>query len=152
LQIADNYIEDFGGDGGNASLAKAGTTFWGIACTVQGGAASVIRGNKVFRFGSAKHPPAMGVRYAYVGSSQVNYKTGVLNVVGNVVRGGNTSSDVGLVYEAGAACPPATHHSGANPTTKDAPCGLIVASSTNLITEVGVKRTLGAGVELADPM
>ena len=153
--IADNFIEDFGGDGSNASLAKADgeTTFWGIACTVQGGAASVIRGNKVFRFGSTKHVPAKGTRYAFIGSSQVNYRMGVLNVVGNVVRGGNTSSDVGLVYEAGAACPPVAHHSGANPGGLAAePCGLTVASSTNLIMDVGTQRVLGAGVTLADTL
>src|SRR5581483_11426708 len=39
--IADNYIEDFGGDGG-------ANTWYGIACTVQGDVGSVIRENKVF--------------------------------------------------------------------------------------------------------
>ena len=73
-------------------------------------------------------------------------------MVGNVVRGGNTSSDVGLVYEAvdTSGCPPADHHSGAN--SDKGPCGLLLASVGNLVTGVGIKRTVGTGVELVDPL
>jgi parallel beta-helix repeat protein len=93
--IADNYIEDFGRDGG------ATNTWYGVACTVQGDVASVIRENKVFN-GSSQ--PAAGI-FRFIGIPQVNYGTGVINVIGNVMRGSNTAADNTALYFRGGSNP-----------------------------------------------
>lgn len=53
--------------------AKA--TFYGIACTVQGGATSVIRNNKVLMMGSSARNQSIIDRsdFVYVGIPKVNY-------------------------------------------------------------------------------
>jgi len=120
--IADNYVEDFGAAGGE------GNTWYGVACTVQGGAASVIRDNKVFRFGARGKTGS----FVYIGVPQVNSGTGVLNVVNNVIRGAGTERDTGLSYEVGKG---------------DA---LQVVSANNNVHSVGRPRVSGAKVTLAN--
>lgn len=117
--IDGNYIEDFGGAGGNA-------TWYGIACTVGGGATTVISANKVFMFNKE---PATG-EFVYIAVPQVNYGTGVVNVVDNTVLGAGSSRDTGLSYEV----------NGGN--------GLEVLSSNNNVSVVHTERSLGKGVKL----
>ena len=119
--IDENYIEDFGGSGGS-------NTWYGIACTVGGGAASVISGNKVFMF--TKEPPAGD--FVFIGVPQVNYGTGVINVVGNTILGANGRHDTGLSYLVNGGT------------------GLEVLSSSNNVQAVHTPRSVGAGVKLVD--
>ena len=115
--IGDNYIEDFGhsncsdagsgggggGDGGGAGAGGAGAragisaggdsngdggTYYGIRCTVQGGAASIIRNNKVHRFEASQRSKGYrsNATFVYVAADLVNYGVGVISVVGNVIR------------------------------------------------------------------
>jgi hypothetical protein len=104
--ISDNYIEDF-----NTS---------GITATVQGGAASVIMGNRIFNFS--------GHGTTFLNITQVNGGTGDLAVTGNVIRGNGTGT--GLSYQRGA------HQ-------------LTVTSTGNLVQNVTTPRQVAAGVTLA---
>ena len=124
--IQNNYVEGFGSAGGEAN------TWYGIACTVQGGTASVISENKVFRLG-AKAAGLPG-RFIYVGVPQVNYGAGMLNVVNNVIRGAGGPQDVGLSYQAGKGD------------------GLQVVSANNNVQSVAVPRAVGERVILVDPL
>ena len=117
--IDGNYIEDFGDSGGD-------NTWYGIACTVQGGAASVITGNKVFMF--AKEPAS--ATFIYIGVPQVNYDTGEINVVDNTIRGAGTGADIGLSYELNGGK------------------GLNLLSSDNNVQSVHTDRKVGRGVKL----
>ncbi|MGA3091941.1 MAG: right-handed parallel beta-helix repeat-containing protein [Terriglobales bacterium] len=119
--IDENYIEDFGGSGGS-------NTWYGIACTVGGGAASGINGNKVFMF--AKEP-ANG-DYVFIGVPQVNYGAGIINVVGNTILGANGRHDTGLSYLLNGGT------------------DLKVLSSNNNVQGVHTARSVGAGVKLVD--
>lgn len=119
--IDSNYVEDFGDSG------MEGTSY-GIACTVQGDAASVISANKVFQFHSE---PSTG-NFVYIGVPQVNYSTGVLNVVDNVIRGANGHHDTGLSYQIGGGE------------------GLLLLSHDNNVQQAGVPRVVGAGVTLVN--
>jgi hypothetical protein len=124
--IQNNYVEGFGSEGGGTS------TWYGIACTVQGGTASVISDNKVFRLG-AKSAALQG-RFVYIGVPQVNYGAGVLNVVNNVIRGAGGPNDIGLYYQAGKGD------------------GLQLVSANNNVQSVAVKRAVGERVILVDPL
>ncbi len=119
--IDTNYIEDFGGAGGD-------NTWYGIACTVQGGAASVISGNRVFML----EKEAASSRYVYIGVPQVNYGTGEVNVVGNTIRGAGHRADTGLDYQLNGGK------------------GLEILSSNNNVQSVHIARIVGAGVHLVD--
>jgi hypothetical protein len=119
--IADNYIEGFG------DSTTAGT-YAGISVTVQGEVGSVIEGNKIFNFGGEANT---GSRYLYLAISQVNYGTGFVTVMGNLIRGANTSRGTGLSYEKG------------NGT------GLTVVSTGNLVTGVALSRAVGTGVTVS---
>jgi len=121
--IADNYIEGFGEGGGD-------DPWYGIACTVQGGAASVVRGNKVFRSGAR----AGAGKFIYIGVPQVNSGTGVINVVDNIVRGGGGERDIGLSYQVGQGA------------------GLSILSNNNNIQSVGTGRLVGERVTLVNPL
>jgi len=120
--IDGNYIEDFGDSGG------AGSTWYGVACTVQGGAASVISDNKIFQVSGE---PSSG-NFVYIGIPQVNYGTGTINVVDNIIRGANGSHDTGLSYEKGGGV------------------GLLVLSADNNVQSAGKPRSVGAGVTLVN--
>jgi hypothetical protein len=122
--IADNYIEDFGGAGGEDN------TWYGIACTVQGGAASVIDGNKVFRSNRA----AATGNFVYIGVPQVNYGTGVINVLSNIIRGANGDHDIGLSYQVGGGA------------------GLQVLSVNNHVQSAGTPRSVASKVTLVSPL
>lgn len=119
--IDSNYIEDFGGAGGD-------NTWYGIACTVQGGVASVISGNRVFML----EKEAASGRFVYIGVPQVNYGTGELNVVGNTIRGAGHRADTGLDYQLNGGK------------------GLEILSSNNNVQSVHTARIVGAGVRLVD--
>ena len=88
--VEGNYIEDFG----NAAGTK---TAYGLQATLQGDAASVISGNKVFDFNA----DSKATRYIYIGVTAVNYGVGELAIVGNSVRGNSRTSDTGLSYSVG---------------------------------------------------
>jgi len=118
--IESNYIEDFGDSGGK------GNTWYGIACTVQGGAASVLSANKVFQFNG--EPPSGS--FVYIGVPQVNYGTGALDVVNNTIFGAGGASDTGLSYQLGAGA------------------GLLVLSRANNVQSAGNPRAVGPGVTL----
>jgi hypothetical protein len=124
--IQNNYVEGFGSEGGETN------TWYGIACTVQGGTASVISGNKVFRLG--ENARGLAGRFVYIGVPQVNYGAGVLNVVNNVIRGAGGDRDVGLFYQAGKGD------------------GLQVVSAQNNVQSVAVPRAVGERVVLVDPL
>ncbi len=117
--IDQNYIEEFGTAGGD-------NTWYGVACTVNAGAASVISGNKVFMF--AKEPSSG--TFVYIGVPKVNYGTGIVNVVDNTVLGTDGASDVGLSYQVNGGS------------------GLNVLSSNNNVQAVHEARSVGAGVQL----
>ena len=117
--IDGNYVEEFGGAGGN-------NTWYGVACTVNGGAASVMSDNKVFMF--SKEPSAGS--FVYVGVPQVNYGTGEINVVDNTILGAGSERDIGLSYQL----------NGGN--------GLDVLSSGNNVQKVHTERVVGKGVKL----
>jgi hypothetical protein len=117
--IDGNYIEDFGDSG-------EGQTWYGIACTVQGGAASVITGNKVFML---QTEPSSG-EFIYIAVPQVNYGTGEINIVNNTIRGAGTAADTGLLYQLSGGI------------------GLNLLSSNNNVQSVQTARTIGPGVTL----
>ena len=52
----------------------------------------MISGNTVFMF--TKEPPSGD--FVFIGVPQVNYGTGVINVVGNTILGANGRRDTGL--------------------------------------------------------
>ncbi len=104
--VVDNYVEDF---------ATAG-----IRVTVQGDAASVISGNRLFQFRGA------GGTFLHVAG--VNYGTGHLTVTGNAIRGAGTGT--GMLFERGAN-------------------QLTVVSTGNAVSEVEVPRQVAAGVVLS---
>jgi hypothetical protein len=117
--IDENYIEDFGDSGGS-------NTWYGIACTVQGGAASEITGNRVFML--TEEPPT--AHFIYIGVPQVNYGSGQINVVDNSIRGAGQTADTGLDYQLNGGK------------------ALDVVSSSNNVQAVHVERFIGRGVTL----
>lgn len=119
--IDGNYIEDFGDSGGDQ-------TWYGIACTVQGGTASVITSNKVFML----QPESGCGTFVYIAVPQVNYGTGEINVVNNTIRGAGTAADIGLLYKLNGV---------------DGK-GLNLLSSNNNVQSVNTARTIGPGVTL----
>jgi hypothetical protein len=107
--ISDNYVEDFGSTGN------------GIGVTVQADAASVISGNRIFKFN--------GGSGTYLAVKQVNYATtGLLSVTNNTVRG--NGSGTGLSYQAGSNY-------------------LVVASTGNAVTGVTTARVVGSRVTVS---
>ena len=120
--ISNNYIEEFG-------LAGGATTWYGIEGTVQGDAASVITGNRVFMFTSE----SAGTSYRYIALTKVNYgpNPGNVSVTGNDIRGSGSSADTGFYFNAGSGFT------------------LKVTSSGNAVSSVGTARTTGTGVTLS---
>jgi hypothetical protein len=117
--IDENYIEDFGDSGGSH-------TWYGIACTVQGGASSIISENKIFMLNG--EPSAS--TFVYIGVPQVNYGVGQLNVVNNSIRGAGGKGDIGLDYQLNGGS------------------GLNLLSSNNVVESVHTERSVGEGVKL----
>jgi hypothetical protein len=117
--IESNYIEDFGDAGG--------TTYYGIACTLQGGVGSVIANNKVFMFATEKSGT-----FIYIGIPYVNSGVGILNVLDNVIVGANTSNDTGLSYLPGG--------------------WTILVQSSNNVNDVHTVRVLGTGTTVITPL
>ncbi len=119
--IQDNYIEDFGTAGGQ--------TWYGIACTLQGGVGSVITGNKVFQFG--KEASSGGL--VFIGVPKVNYGSGIANFTNNVVVGTSAATEIGLYYHVGSAA-----------------TGLNVVSANNNVQLVVRPRVAGEKVKLVE--
>lgn len=119
--IDQNYVEDFGSSGGAAN------TWYGIACTIQGDGATVISGNKIFQFNGE---PASG-SFVYVGIIQVNYGTGVVSVVNNIINGASGVRDTALSYQLGGGT------------------ALKILSANNNVHAAGTPRSVGTGVTLA---
>jgi hypothetical protein len=105
--LCDNYVEDFKTNG--------------IEGTVQGDAASVISGNRVFEFSGA----GAG---AYIAVTGVNYGHGFVTVTGNAVNGDGTGT--GLSYQAGSHA-------------------LTVTSTGNAVTNVATQVSHGSGVAVS---
>jgi parallel beta-helix repeat protein len=115
--IDGNYIEEFGRAGGN-------TTWYGVACTLNGGSATAISGNKVFMYA----PESPASEYVYIGVPAVNYGTGEVAVNGNVIFGAGGSKDIGLSYEVNGGQ------------------GLDLLSANNNVQNVQVPKRIGSGV------
>jgi hypothetical protein len=158
-------IEDFGGMQQNEKTAEgtadAKAVFYGIACTVQGGATSVIRNNKVLMMGGSARNESIVERseFVYIGIPKVNYGkctipdspaapaetcrsvpcaelpcfvlhgawagVGMINVIGNAIRGANSTADTGLKY-----------------ATAQSDTELVMVSALNLVEGVGVQRVV----------
>jgi len=118
--IDGNYIEDFGDQAGSA-------TWYGIACTVQGGASSTIIGNKVFMF-AKEHA---GSTHVFISAPKVNYGTGELEVTGNTIRGADGAGDIGLLFALNGGA------------------GLYLLTTGNSVEDVAIPRKIGPGITLA---
>jgi parallel beta-helix repeat protein len=117
--IEGNYIEQFGSSGGS------GNTYYGIVATLQGSAASVVSGNKVFMFGGT----ANGASLRYI-DVQGNYGATQASVIGNTILGHNGPTETGLTYLLGGAS------------------SLHVSSTGNSVMLVAAPINLGEGVTL----
>jgi hypothetical protein len=112
--IEGNYIEDFGNVGGSS-------TYYAIACTLQGGVASaVISNNKLNQFNSESSSST----YIFIDTT-VNYSPGIVSVVGNDIYGANGSTETGLSYN-----------------------GTSDVLSSNNVQHVHTARSVGTGVTL----
>lgn len=92
--IDGNLIEDFGHLGG------AGNTYYGIGCTVNGGPGSVISNNKVNQESPHGGDAPTGT-LVYIGVQNVNYGTGAVNVVDNIIIGASGANTTGISLNAG---------------------------------------------------
>jgi len=101
--VMDNYIEDFGE--------------YGMYAAVQGGAASTIANNRIFKFNDGTGT------FLFV---RGNYANAFVSVTGNAIRG--NGEGIGLDYQRGSAE------------------SLEVASTGNLVSDVTVQRQIGEGV------
>lgn len=119
--IADNYIEEFGIHGGNA-----GDTWYGIACRVQSTAASLVSGNKIFRF---VRPKMSAAAYTFLDVG-ANGEGGLVSVIGNIIRG----------------------HSGANTTGLSYTGNISVLSGSNVVDSVLVPRYVAPDVTIVQPL
>jgi hypothetical protein len=123
--IDSNYIEEFGQAGG--------ATYYGIGCTMQEGAGSVISNNKVFMMASETGTSS----HIFIGVPQVNANSGTgsgrVNVVGNLIVGQATTNDIGLSYQVGSGS------------------GLQVLSNDNNVQKVQTARVLGTNATLVTP-
>lgn len=117
--VHDNYIEDFGGDGGPERF--------GVRCDLQGDVPSTIAGNKVNQFRDESHPLKAGTYFA-IGLDGVNYGHGYATVTGNAIvgTGGAVGTETGLAYRGGPA--------------------LTVVSTGNLVSGCDTPLSAGAGV------
>eukprot|EP00039_Didymoeca_costata_P000114 m.44171 g.44171 ORF g.44171 m.44171 type:complete len:375 (+) comp10062_c0_seq1:147-1271(+) len=124
--IMANYIEDFGAETING---PRNSTYYGIACNMQGSAASVISDNKIFMFEGDCNNTANS-QYMYIAVPKVFYGVGMLSVTGNVIRGNNCARDVGLSY------------------TALGKSSLVVMSHGNLVYEAGTAMTTNGNVTI----
>ncbi|MEV8638885.1 right-handed parallel beta-helix repeat-containing protein [Streptosporangium sp. NPDC051023] len=146
--MQNNYIEDFGGEG------AAGQTYFGIRCDLQGEANSTITGNRIHNFvppaaeqAAARRAHPLGTaplerhrsfttalpadsKYVYLALDGVNYGGGHASVTGNTVLGHGTKQETGLLY------------------SKADGNSMSIASTGNLVDNVGVPRAVGRGVRV----
>ncbi|WP_248964578.1 right-handed parallel beta-helix repeat-containing protein [Sphaerisporangium perillae] len=146
--IQNNYIEDFGGEG------AANQTYYGVRCDLQGEANTTISNNRIHRFlpppdvlagyGKARKlgmaPPVRArtltgalpphTDFVYLALDEVNYGTGHASVTGNTILGQGTRRETGMLFEKGQGD------------------GMSIASTGNLVDNVGNPRVTGSGVRL----
>ena len=106
-------------------VAQGSGTWYGIVATVQGSVGSTIFNNKI----SNQKSESQRTRYVYVFINGTNYGTGYVTVTGNVIVG-TQASDVGLSFSGGSS-------------------KLVVASSGNVVANVGTVRSDSPGVTVA---
>ncbi|NOZ23626.1 MAG: right-handed parallel beta-helix repeat-containing protein [Planctomycetes bacterium] len=122
--ISDNYLEGFG------ETTQAGT-WYGIYATIQGDAASTIANNRIFNFKLRKNPEnGSASTYRYI-ALLANYKTGMVSVTGNAIRGAGTDRETALHYTAKQSA------------------RLAVTSMGNAIEDIEAKRFVGDNVTLS---
>ncbi|MEU7893333.1 right-handed parallel beta-helix repeat-containing protein [Nonomuraea sp. NPDC049152] len=152
--IHNNYIEDFGAE------HKANETYYGIRCDLQGEANTTISANRIHKFlpppnglasglaeltkawkqGMApperKHtvtgPLPPDVNFVYLALDGVNYGKGHAAVTGNTILGHGTRRETGMLFTKGEG-------EGES---------MSVASSGNLIDDIGIPRKVGPGARL----
>ncbi|MEV0348302.1 hypothetical protein AB0H88_21220 [Nonomuraea sp. NPDC050680] len=136
--IHNNYIEDFG------TKATARQTYYGIRCDLQGEAGTTISNNLIHKFGPrpavtqpantrqyGKAPaPQQDPSFVYLALDSVNYGTGHATVTGNSILGHGTRRETGLLFRRGRGN------------------GLSIASTGNLVDNVGIPRSIGSGVRV----
>ncbi|WP_433511746.1 hypothetical protein ACQP2T_49485 [Nonomuraea sp. CA-143628] len=123
--IRDNYIEDFG------TKAAARQTYYGVRCDLQGEAATTISNNRIHKFGNMaqSRTAQQDARFVFLALDDVNYGRGHAAVTGNTILGHGTRQETGLLFRRGRGA-------------------LSVASTGNLVDNVGVPRSIGPGVRL----
>lgn len=148
--IHNNYIEDFGAE------STAGQTYYGIRCDLQGEANTTITANRIHKFlpppnalaelrkarqqGAApperKHttsgPLPPDVNFVYLALDAVNYGKGHAAINGNTILGHGTKRETGMLLTKGDG-------DGES---------MSVASSGNLIDNIGVPRKIGPKVRV----
>jgi hypothetical protein len=146
--IANNYVEDFGGEG------AADQTYYGIRCDLQGEAATTVSNNRIHNFRPPEElkaayrearplgtPPPLrqklmstalptGSTFVYLALNEVNYGAGHAAVTGNTILGHGTKRETGLLYAKGEGE------------------SMWVTSTGNLVDGTGVPRSVGRGVKV----
>ncbi|MEU6998165.1 hypothetical protein [Nonomuraea sp. NPDC046570] len=146
--IQNNYIEDFGSEG------KAKETYYGVRCDLQGEAATTINNNRIHKFlpppnalaefrkshklGTAPAERAKSLtgplppetNFVYLALDGVNYGAGHAAVTGNTILGHGTKQETGMLFK------------------KAEGDSMSLASSGNLIDNIGIPRVVGPGVRL----
>ncbi|WP_188193728.1 right-handed parallel beta-helix repeat-containing protein [Nonomuraea sp. SYSU D8015] len=148
--IHNNYIEDFGAE------STKDQTYYGIRCDLQGEANTTITANRIHKFlpppnalaelrearrqGSAPPERKMtttgplppGVNFVYLALDAVNYGKGHAAISGNTILGHGTKRETGMLL---------TRGDGEGES-------MSVASTGNLIDNIGVPRKIGPGVRV----
>ncbi|MFG1957802.1 hypothetical protein [Nonomuraea sp. NPDC049028] len=124
--IRNNYIEDFG------TKAAARQTYYGIRCDLQGEAGTTISNNRIHKFGNMtqSRTTQQDARFVFLALDDVNYGKGHAAVTGNTILGHGTRQETGLLFRRGRGN------------------ALSIASTGNLVDNVGIPRSIGPGVRL----
>ncbi|MEU7830449.1 MULTISPECIES: hypothetical protein [unclassified Nonomuraea] len=124
--IRNNYIEDFG------TKAAARQTYYGIRCDLQGEAGTTISNNRIHKFGNMtqSRTTQQDARFVFLALDDVNYGKGHAAVTGNTILGHGTRQETGLLFRRGEGN------------------GMSIASTGNLVDNVGIPRSIGPGVRL----
>lgn len=124
--IRDNYIEDFG------TKATPKQTYYGIRCDLQGEAGTTISNNRIHKFGNMaqSRTTRQDARFVFLALDDVNYGKGHAAVTGNTILGHGTRQETGLLFRRGRGN------------------ALSIASTGNLVDNVGIPRSIGSGVRV----
>lgn len=128
--ISDNYIEDFG------SAPEHGKTYFGIWASVQGGAASAIVGNRIFRLRTDEKADSS---YVYL-AAKGNYATAMMSSIGNLIRGAGGATSAGMLFTRGSANALVVTAAGNS---------VMLPGSGSRVQEVGPGVSLNAGEPVA---